>query len=749
MLAFFQTLIPFIAVCVLALFTSHIFKISSGISVFAVLCATMVYFTLFGCLGLLTFGIYFYYAICIACFVLLILAKLKTNSFKLTSPAFLIFAIMGFALIAYFAYRQPVFTDWDDFSLWGTAAKMTSYSNKLYVELEFGWPWNATQKPGFIVLSYFFNFFGGFAPWRTFAAYDLFMFSAFAAAVGSVRFKKWYVATPIFLTLAILPFINIATRMIYLTTPYLNAYADIPMGIAMGGIFAFYFHTRETKNTKALFLLPFAACAVTLCKDTGMPLALLAVAVIAMDMFICEKNSDFVVLKPLKGLWTKIIILIISIVGVGISFAGWNKYLAKFGAASANLGGESYMSASQLIINGVLMLFGLTPLESGLTFTDKFAAVQNNMVQSFLYKRITFLGTGLMVFGLIFIVLLISWFATTNNTLKKRIACYGVFGTLSFIPYYCFIGFTYVFIFKGDQGTGLIDYNRYMGSYYVALLVGAFALFALSAAGECRKLTLKQSIIMCTLGMITPCVATLLQMIADQRRVPAMQDFIILISLFAILGFSALYGMFKNSLQLTSLLALAIMLFVFEQKVPYFVSVIGYPEVVYDDYRLMENSADQVTKHTKDKRVFFIDTSDTGQNWFAFSYYFYPSILDYSWGGGSISDNSVVAHNPKGKNITIGQFASYLYTSDCEYLYIYNVSDEFKQSYQTLFESEILPRTLYKINKQTGGIIVDKEPIEGQNNVAPNSLSLTNTVPTLENIEDVLSLSHVYTEVVQ
>ena len=85
---------------------------------------------------------------------------------QIFTPGAALFWGLTLAFLVYFAIRQPLFSDFDEFSFWGTAAKLTKVNDTLYTECEVGWAWQATQNPGLITLSYFLQFLGSFAPWK-------------------------------------------------------------------------------------------------------------------------------------------------------------------------------------------------------------------------------------------------------------------------------------------------------------------------------------------------------------------------------------------------------------------------------------------------------------------------------------------------------------------------------------------------------------------------------------------------------
>ncbi|MEG0616194.1 MAG: hypothetical protein RR508_01375 [Oscillospiraceae bacterium] len=695
MIAFLETFISFIGIIVLCVFAIRVFKVSCGIAPIAVLSASMIYFTIMGCFNVLRIGGYIYFAICLAAIVYLIITRHKQCGEPLfTSPAFILFCVLGTVLLVYFAVRKPLLFGWDEYSFWGTAARLTSENNMLYSNVEFGWPWAATQKPGFAVLSYLFNFFGTFAPFRMYFAYDLLMISTACAVIGSLSIKKWHIAIPISLIALIMPYMGVYTRQIFFTPAYLSSYADIPMGLLMGGALAAYYHIVNSRKLTQLWALGAVLGAVTLCKDTGLPLAFIAAGIMVVDIIFCHKNKDFT-LGKLKGIGAKISVSVSFFAVPVLCFIGWSRYLGTLGVAQGNLGGESNLSPVGLLVNGIKLMLGINDTEITAQYSEKFSTVFSTMISSFAKDKICLFGSGLTLFCFVAILLLCSAVLTKDNTLRKRCVLYGVFSALGFIAYYTFIGFTYVFIFKKD-GVNLPDYNRYVGSYYAAMIIGAIALLAIVAANGTR-----------------------------------LYDFLTCICILTAGG----------------------TLFIFSFYVPKYLSIIDYPAVIYSDSALLEKQCDTIKDVVdKDARIFFVSQNDNGRQWFEYSYALLPNILDYSWGGGRFSAPSVDVGDKPSFKISKDQLAAYLVESECDYLLAQNLDDYFIDSYKTLFSDGCATYTgepqLYKIELRDGYNIVSKDNIDGEMLQGGSDLVPQKQIRVMPQSEQYLQLIPVFTEAI-
>ncbi|MEG0878222.1 MAG: hypothetical protein RSF00_06040 [Oscillospiraceae bacterium] len=661
MTAFLCTFISLVAVLALSAFSVRRFKLASGLAPLAVLSGSIIYFFLVGCLGFLQIGGYVYFAISAAACVYLVATNKKEQWKSLLTPGFILFCLLCVTCLVVFAIRKPILYEWDEYSFWGTAAKLTKDNNMLHAAVKFGWPWAATQKPGLPILSYIFNFFGEFAEWRLYFAYDTLLFAVAAAAIGGLSIKKWHIAVPIALAALVMPFFHIYTRMIYFMQSYLSSYADMPMGILMGGaLCAYYYLSRH--GGKGLWSVALMLGAVALCKDTGLPLSFVAAGIITIDILFCQKNAQFTFAK-LRGGAAKAGTIFMLFATSAAMYKIWSIYLSNLGVAQGNVGGEADLSPFALMLNGVLLLFGINNTEQTAMFAEKFMLVRDNMISSFLHDNVTMVGPGIVVFALMFAILALTVFLSRDKLHRRRTVLYGVFASLGFLAYYVFIGFTYVFVFKGKAGVQLQDYNRYVTCYYVAMLVGAFALLAIGAQGGSRYRDLLTGVCI-TLGVC--------------------------------------------------------MLVLFGRFVQKQLCVIDYPDVVYDASRNIKKSAQRITdKMPEDARVFFVSPKDDGELWFSYSYELYPNILDFSWGGGPIADPAVMADGEEvNYKISKGQLAAYLVQSDCGYVYINDSDELFKRSYGELFEdASTLPNDepqLYKVEVKDGYTIVEQEAKNGE-----------------------------------
>lgn len=627
MTAFFQTFISLAAVWAQCAAFARAVRCNGALAALPVMGFTMLWFSFAGCLGLLRAAGYVYFAVAAGAAVYLALQRKGAQWKTIFSPGLVLFMVLGLAALTVFSIRRPILQEWDEFSFWGTAAKAVSTHNALWTsgstDAFVGWPWPQTQKPGFVVISYFFNFFGSFAPWRMYLGYDVCLFAVVAALVGVMGYRRWYAAVPMTLLGLLLPYFTVYTRLIYFDPTYVSSYADIPMGMLFGGIFAYYYASRQGK-APWWGVLPLLGM-VTMCKDTGLALACVAAMCVFMDMLLCQPVPEGQKRFGRKTLLPKLGAFAAMYGTVGACFTAWSKYLSLQGAAQGTVGGSSDLSYFGMLFNGVKMLFGLAPSPAAAPYAEKFIQIRNEMIRmlfSTVDGRITMVGPGVAVIALVWLILGAVCVLCTDKAHRRRTLLYGVCSTLGFFAYYAFIGFTYVFVFK-EPGTGsIMSYNRYINTYYVGWLAGAFAL----------------------------------------------------------LGLGVLLGSrWRNALCGVLLAGSICFLGRFTQLVMPQLCVIDYPDVVYREYAL-QHTRSQAVKNAMppDSRVYYVNWDDNGEKWFRNSYELLPDVLTYSHGGG-------IFYLYTDSLIPIDEWAGELASQKCDYIYIEDTTDDFFEYYGALF----------------------------------------------------------------
>ena len=618
-------------------------KVPAGLAPLTALGCVSIWFTLAGIADVLVPAGWVGYLLCWGLGAVAMVRR-RSQLRRLISWGSVVFWSLAVLFGIYFSIRQPMFSDFDEFSFWGTAAQMTSTTGHLYTICESGVPWQVTQNPGLILLSYFVQFFGQFAPFKVYLAYDWLLFACIAALVGTVERANWRLAVPAAVLGWCAPwFFTTYARTIYPSTVYLSAYGDIPAGMLMGGVLAFWVAMRSQKQPKALWaVLPVLALMANI-KDNTFPIALVAAGLIALDAFVFVPEQ-----KPWAEGWGKRLgFSALCMAAPMASYMAWSRYIGWLVAQNVAQGGSGATSLSPFsaAIYGTKMLLGQPVPAEYEARRELFMNSLQGMKKVFFEWDVSMLGSGAVTVAFILCLFGAALVLAKTGWQRLRVACWLAASSLGYLAYSYVLALSYGFIFKAFQAQALTDYNRYLYPYYIGWFFAGAALLVWTAR-QGRWNWLSHG---------------------------------------AVLGLAVLMLLRVNTMVL-----------------PQF-SVLGFSEAVYADQQQAMERARAVQAHVQpDSRIFFVSQGDNGLNWFTYHCYLYPNILDYSgWtasqdgqqyggGGGTFglpgqrpedaSNESMYYHA-----YTAQEFAQLVEESGCDYLFINRLDERFLQSYGSLF----------------------------------------------------------------
>lgn len=673
---YLDVVISFAALMALCVFFCLRCAMHPSLAPLASLSATMVWFSVAGMAGLLVPMGWTYFALAAVAGVAGLWRADRKKLAGLLQPGFCLFVGLALVFGVYLAVRQPVVAVWDEMSFWGTAAKITKLDNELYTTsaLSTIWEWTATQKPGMILLGYFVQFFGaGFAAWKLYFAYDLLLFSCFAALVGALERRRWAVWAPAALAAFLTPwFFTVYQRETVMRPVYMDSYGDIPAGVLAAGAVAFWLCLRRTGG-RGFWGLPLVLWAASYVKDNTLPIALMALGLIAFDALFFGLPGTEPDRRALR-IGRRLGLCALSAAGVAVGYLAWSRHAAAAVLARAEQGGmgSTSMSLGAVLRNGVGMLLFPSALPEEITarYADKFAQVSADMTSAFFRSSITMAGPCLTA-----LILITGVFAAAVLFAKKgerlRPALLGTLTIAGFFAYYLVILFSYVFIFKDSQAAALDSYNRYIYPY----LIFAFLV--------------------------------VLTLLADAVRVPSGLA----------LGQGALLAV--SGLMLWRFTALLL---------PQF-TVLGYPEAYFTQVRQSADLAQAVVDTVeRDARVFYVYQGDNGEHWFGQSYNLLPVLLDPSgvvdeergWSGGSggtFGLAELANGDPYYHPYTAAQLSDYLEHSGCDYMMIEQCDEIFAESYAGMFTDALAAAqqgaALYAVEITADGAVMIPVEMEG------------------------------------
>lgn len=584
---------------------------------------------------------------------------------RLFTPGAALFWALTVSFAVYFAIRQPLFSDFDEFSFWGPAAKLTSLNNSLYTTGEIGWAWQATQTPGLIVLSYFVQFLGRFAPWKVYLAYDMLLFACFAAVLGGLGWKHYTLAAPLAAACWLAPwFFTVYNRTIEPCGVYMTSYGDIPSGIVFGGALALWLALRD--HGPRWPMLPVLVLAGSI-KSNTFVLALLAAGLAAADwLLFAPQSAPKTAAQTRRALAGRAGFSAALFAAPMAFYLAWGRYIAGLVQKNAEAGGmgETSPGTVSVAVSGIKMLLGLPVGEYYEARRAQFAAASAAMQKAFFSSRLSMLGlgedflyrhgapewlakamgSGVLVTLLILLLLAAAVWAAGKGQLRRRIGLLALLSCAGFVAYNFMLALSYGFIFRPEQAQNLVDYNRYIDSFYLGWFL--LALAALAAALQSRACR------------------------------PAL----------SLAGQGGL-----------ALLAMLMLLRVGQMVLPQF-SVLGFSDAAFADQRIQQARADAVAAAARPgSRIFLVSQGDDGLDWFEYSYDLLPLVLDYSGdqkqGGGGGTFGLPGLRPPEEDSLrwyyyhpyTQKEWEQTVRQSGCGYIFVDRLDEIFIESYAALF----------------------------------------------------------------
>lgn len=634
--------VSFLALLALCAFFVLRLRTHSALAPLLSLSVVVLYFMLAGVAGVLLPAGYVFIVLCLILggYAIFYVCKQKNWWKAFITPGFLLFVAGTLVLLVYLGIRQPVFSQWDEFSLWGTGAKLLKQQNTLYTTATVGWPWTATQNPTLFMLGYFVQLLSAqFAPWAVYWAYGMLYMACFAALVAVFSFKQWRVLVPVSVLALLTPYIFIVFfRQVYLNKAYLLAYGDMPAGVLFGGVLACYFALRKLEGKLWQVLLPLAMFALV--KDNTLPIVLVAAGIIVMDYWLVPpyKMAE----QPLKKrTWAKGIAVVGAFAApLGAVFV-WGRHSAWANAQNPYTEGASTgVSQTQSIIDCIQQLLGRQPK------TERFAQTLHSFVLALFGKGeiggvvqgklfpVSMAGSAFVTALVILAMFVLAFICVPKGLARRRIALSGVLSTGGFVGYLFVLLVSYGFIMKEP---GITDIDRYLSSYFA----GWFMLALL------------------------------------------------------MLGLAAVHAPWRSIFARTGVVVLAVAATVtFALWVPSWLSVLGYSDTAYLSERTFAREVEEINDKItlqQDERVFFVNQSGEGDTWFRYAYHMLPNVLDYSITGGGVIQlpNDTLSAEEAEKAATLQELQQYLAKNNCRYILVDNVDESFVQSYGALFAGQL------------------------------------------------------------
>lgn len=542
----------------------------------------------------------------------------------LESPAAKLFWAAALALAVGLWLLRPEFLNFDEYSFWGTAAKLTCQNDALYTVCDTGLPWQMTELAALPLASCFFQLFGAFAPWRAIFAADLLMLAAVAAAAGCA--KRARLACPLFLAGLSLPtLVTVAGHTALLNTAWLEFLGDLPAGMLFGGAAAFWLAVRDEGHAARWLTLPVLMLAANV-KSNTFVLGLAAAGLVALDAVLFAPGGK----RGAKGLAARLGFGAACLAAPTAQYLLWNNYIAglvRQNAAAGGMGDTASASLPAVVVNGVKLLLGL-PVESYFEArSDLFWQYGSAMTDAFWHRKVSVFGTGAAVAALTLAVFLAAVLLAADKRARLRAALFAAGSGVCFAGYWLMLWLSYAFLLKDSTPESLASYPRYFASYYTGWLLLALAVLAVSCASAKRPVFGRAA------ALAAGAVFAAALAVGTEPQ-------------FTLLGVGG-----------------------------------GEYAAVRGEVAVAKAAKEAIEPGRK---VFLIRQGDEGFSWFLFNQQLCPALV-YGEGGATYGEPALVEGMAYGAPYTKEEFAALLEKEQVDLLLVSRVDDIFEESYADLF----------------------------------------------------------------
>lgn len=550
----------------------------------------------------------------------------------LDHPAAKVFWVLAVLLAVYFARLQPDFLNFDEYSSWGTAAKLMADNDQLYTLCDAGLPWQMTELAGLPLVSYFFQYFGDFAPWRAIYAADFVMLAACAAVAGCA--KKARTALPLLLAALLAPtLLSVAGHTALLSTAWLEFLGDMPAGMLFGGAVAFWLVVRRAPLPARLLTLPVVLLAANI-KSNTLVLALAAAGLIALDCLFFPADD---VPRGAKAAASRLGFSLACLAAPLVQYLCWSAHITPLvlkNAQSGGMGDTAGASLPEVAVNGVRMLLGLPVTDYFEARRTLFQSYGAAMQSAFFTRNVSMLGTGAAVAVLSLVLFALAILLGKNARARVNALVLGLGSVLCFGGYCLMLWLSYAFLLKDSTPDNMASYARYFGSYYSGWLLIALAVLALACD-------------------------------------------------------TAPKAVFGRAAALVTGAAFALVFAV--QTEPQF-TILGVSEGEYAAERAERAVANAAAQQiSSGERVFLIRQGDEGFYWFLYNQTLRPLDLVYGEGGATYGDPALTdaGDDPYFAPYTAEEFAAMVDEEDITWLLVARVDETFTASYGDLFTDDL------------------------------------------------------------
>jgi cytochrome bd-type quinol oxidase subunit 2 len=389
--------------------------------------------------------------------------------------------------VLYLIFRNGTITQWDEYSRWGLAAKAMYLSGALpRGDTIMTFP---AYLPGTALFQFYFCKLNGWREGTLIVAHLVIVWAAVIVFTKELKWKQF----PILL-LAILP---IFIGYIHLNYTLHGLQVDALLGLLMGCAFALYYRSEGRELSNIYKTIPVLALLVII-KDSGILLAGLFCLLMLTDQFYLRKKNPIENgKKDFLHRYSYVIAIISAVLFVSALRLSWVIYLKIVGINSnLNMVHPAYDLQFHATPNpGVIPMFLQAVFTQPIGFTTS-------------YTENVCTAVTLLIFFLALCAALILSDSDRGNRKRTVVICVSLLVAMAI--YAVGVVFAFMYIFSPHEGSQIASYERYFGTFFLAMFLCALWLAVerlKKAAGKTREMWMMAAIplsIFLAFALMTP-----------------------------------------------------------------------------------------------------------------------------------------------------------------------------------------------------------------------------------------------------
>ncbi len=588
------------------------------IPVFCLLSVFVLYF--FGIFGGLVYGVYTVYGLGILGLLSAVFFAIKNKTFTF-NPGILVF--LFFMVLAWWAQKGRLLSSFDEFTHWGLTVKNIYYFDRLpnHAASSVRFP---GYPPGTALLQYFFvKGTGAYSDAAIFSAHNVLYYCLMMPLFQDIK-KKGLFKTLIAVALVLI------VPIVFYADFFTEIYVDAMLGILLAySLITYFVSEHDVFKTLNISLVLFVLC---ITKASGKGLAILALLIMLMDGLRFKRET----FEPYKqSAVKKACRILCPVLSVLVAAYSWKIYLAVTGTSGP-------WDTSGVTLKAITDVFALG------RGSETHMTIIGNFIKAFFEEYTTSFNFVVSLAGSLAVLALLYFGYATTAANKQGIRRFYAFSLSIFTGFfiYAFSLLTlYLFAFSVYEGTLLASFERYVGTYLIAIFVFIISLIIIKDTDRKKRNAL--SVLVTLLLIITVNLQPLLDItILRSASVKIAAD------------------------KVTSMNGI--------------VKVQQYADI--------------------DDKTYIVNPDGTAYEFYLSNYYITPyqaGRVPWSFGAVPYSDEDRYF-----EAVSADEWEQTLY-QDFQFVYVYDTCGQFELAYGQLFENQsVKPQTVYRVEKADGKVLL-------------------------------------------